>query len=498
MRIALASCMRAIDKFCIEELKIPGIVLMENAAIKVAKNVEDKYKKITIVCGTGNNGGDGFAVARHLYKMGLKLEVFLVGNEQKMSQDCAVNYDILKNMNINIVNIYDSAGLSCLESSIEKSEVVIDSIFGTGLNRNVEGIFNSIISVINEKAKYILSIDVPSGMNSDSGSIMGNCIKADKTVSFEAYKNGFLQYENDKYTGEIVIENIGIPEYVIDRFCNNSFLLDENMIKESIIKRNKYSHKGDFGRTLIFAGSKGYSGASYIATEAAVKTGAGLVTLCTYKEIQNILCEKLIEAMTVSFDEEEKVNEMIKKSDAIAIGSGMGNSKYTLDILKKVISNAKCPIVIDADGINVLSGNLSILENKNSEIILTPHLGEMSRITGINIESIKKDRRVITEEFALKYNVTVLLKGFNTIITDGKTTVINSTGSSAMASGGMGDCLTGIITSLIGQGYPPFKAAYIGAYLHGYCGDILAKDKFSVTASDVIEEIPYAMKKLGN
>lgn len=501
MRFTNANTMKKIDNFCIEELKIPSIVLMENAAFKIVKNVCESIKNIVVVCGTGNNGGDGFAVCRQLYKKGKNITVFLIGNKEKMSRDCKTNYNILMNMKLDIININDSSDMDSFKEAVQKSELIIDAIFGTGLNRKIEGIFNEVIDEINNSKKNILSIDVPSGLNSDNGLIMGNCIKASKTISFEVYKAGFLQYGSDLYTGDVVVEEIGIPEFVLEKFCENSFLLDENIIKNGIIKRNKYSHKGDYGKVMIFAGSLGYSGAAYISTEAAVKTGSGLVTLCTYEEIQNLLSEKLVEAMTVSYNEIERVTDCMEKASAIAIGPGMGNDNdITLNILKRVISTSKSPIVIDADGINALKNNLSLLLERKSKapIVLTPHLGEMSRITNISIEAIKKNRIEIAQNFARKYNVIVLLKGYNTVITDGKFTAVNSTGNSAMASGGMGDCLTGMIASFIGQKYHPLKAACMAAYIHGYCGQILSEKMFSVTASDVLNEIPYAIKSFIN
>lgn len=498
MRFTNANTMRKIDKYCIEELGIPSIVLMENAAFKAAKNIGENVKNIIMVCGTGNNGGDGLAIARQLYKKGKYITVFLIGNAEKMSKDCKINYNILKNMGLKIINIKDSNGISYLKEAAEKSEIIVDAIFGTGLNKKVEGLFSEVISQINYSKKYIVAIDVPSGLNSDNGLIMGNCVKANKTISFEAYKTGFLQYGNDLYTGDIIVEDIGVPEFVLEKFCDNSFILDENIIKNGILQRNKYCHKGDYGKVTIFAGSKGYSGAAYISTQAAVKTGSGLVTLCTHKEMQNILSEKLVEAMTVSYDEEDKINEAIEKSSVIAIGPGMGNNKFTLDILKKVISTSKVPIVIDADGINVLKDNVSLLANKNAPIVLTPHLGEMSKITNISVEAIRNNRVEIAQNFARKFDVIVLLKGYHTVITDGKYTAINSTGNSAMASGGMGDCLTGMIASFIGQQYHPLKAACMAAYIHGYCGETLSENMFSVTASDLLNKIPYVIKSFIN
>lgn len=272
--------------------------------------------------------------------------------------------------------------------------------------------------------------------------------------------------------------------------------LTEKFIIDSFKEREIDGHKGDYGRVLVIAGSEGFTGAAYLTTEAAVRSGAGLVTLCTHKNIQHIMSIKLTEAMTINFEQTDKINNIVAKSNVIAFGPGMGNEQLTFDILKEIILKSDCPLVIDADGLNVLQQNLEVLEYKNNSIILTPHLAEMARLTNLTIEEIKNNKLRIAKEFAKIHNVILLLKGFNTIITDGKNTYINTTGSSAMASGGMGDTLTGIIASLIAQGYEPLKATYLAAYIHGFCGDELSEDMFSVTATDLIEFLPYGIKSI--
>ena len=467
MKIATSQIMRNIDSYCIDVLGIPGIILMENAALKVMKNIPENNKKFVIVCSSGNNGGDGFVVARHLLNRGNYVEVFFLGSDENMSADALVNFNIIRNMGAKIIEVNNNEELEILRESIIKSEITIDAIFGTGLSREVKGIYSLAITIMNENSKYILSIDVPSGFECNSGKVMGNCIRSNKTVTFELYKRGFISYDAESITGEIVIEKIGIPKAIVDKFHEDEYIMDIDFIKGLIKKRNKYSHKGDYGRTLILAGSAGFTGAAYISTQAAVRSGAGLVTLGCDSSIQNILSGKLVEAMTVSTNDEIRLDSLITKSDSIAIGPGLGNNNCTLNLLKKVLLNSKCPVVIDSDGLNVLEGNLEILKNKKCQIVLTPHMGEMARISGFSIDEINKNKIDIAKEFAKKHKVVLLLKGFNTIITDGKTVQINPTGSSAMASGGMGDCLTGIIASFISQGYDIMTAACIGAYIHG-------------------------------
>jgi hydroxyethylthiazole kinase-like uncharacterized protein yjeF len=496
MKIATTQIMRSIDHYCINVLGVPGILLMENAALKVIKNIPENIKNFVIICSSGNNGGDGFAVARHLLNRGNHVEIFSLGSEENMSADTLVNLNVIRNMGAKIIKINNNEDLDILRESIIHSETTIDAIFGTGLSRKVEGIYSLAITIINENSKYILSIDVPSGFECNSGKTMGNCIKSNKTVTFELYKKGFLAYNSDLFTGQIVIEGIGVPRSVVDKFHENESIMDIDFIKKLIVKRNKYSHKGDYGRTLILAGSLGFTGAAYISTQAAVRSGAGLVTLCCDSSIQNILSGKLVEAMTVSTNDEERLQSLITRSNCIAIGPGLGNNQSTIKLLGKVLENSKCPVVIDADGLNVLEGNLEMLKNKKGQLVLTPHMGEMARISGFSIDEINENKIDIAKTFAKKYGVVLLLKGFNTIITDGKTVQVNPTGSSAMASGGMGDCLTGIIASFISQGYDIFTAACIGAYIHGYCGDKLSNKMFCVNANHILEVLPSIIKEI--
>ena len=470
---------------------------MENAALKVLKNIDiNSIESICIVCSKGNNGGDGFALARQLFVLGKRVECFLIGSEEGMSKDCQINYEIIQKLGITSYNLESDKDTEKLIKSLNSSEIVIDAIFGTGLVRKIEGIYDTVITLINESNKYILSIDIPSGMNSDTGETLGNSIKADTTITFQLYKKGFLRYGSDKFTGKVILEEIGIPSSAVEMFHEKEYFVDAAMIKEVIKKRDKYSHKGNFGRVLIIAGSKGYSGAAYISTTAAVKSGAGLVTLACAEDIQGSLCNRLTEAMTSVYSDEERLNELIDKSDAIAIGPGMGNCGGTLKILEKVLNRASCPVVIDADGLNVLEKHMDLIQNRKFPLVLTPHPGELSRLTGYSTEYIIGNRLEVAGEFAKKHKVTLLLKGYNTIVADMDRLYVNSTGNSAMASGGMGDCLTGILTSLIGQGYEGTTAAYVAAYIHGYSGDKLSERQFSVNASELMEYLPYAIKEL--
>jgi NAD(P)H-hydrate epimerase len=497
MRIGSAEIMRKIDNHTINVLGIPGIVLMENASLKVVDFIESyKEGKVSIVCSKGNNGGDGFAIARHLFVKGRDVSVFLIGSEEGMSNDCRINYEAAKKIGIDITNMENEQETDHLKKALDQCNLVVDAIFGTGLNRKAEGIYGRTIEAVNSCTVPVISVDVPSGMNSDTGETYGCCIKADVTVTFQLLKKGFFNYKAREFTGKVEVVEIGIPEVAIEKFHQGEYFLDAAMVKGMLKARDQVSHKGDFGRVLIIAGTRGFSGAAYISATSAVRCGSGLVTLDCDENVQAAMSSRFTEAMTCRFDEKERLNGLIDHCDAIAIGPGMGNNEATLRVLENVLSRAKCPVVIDADGLNVLAGKTEILESASCDIVVTPHPGEMSRLTGYGVDEIQKDRMGTAKELAGKHNITVLLKGYNTIITNGDKLYINSTGNSSMASGGMGDCLTGMIASFIGQGYEATKAACIAAYIHGYTGEKLSKGMFCVNASHVMEKLPYSIHEV--
>ena len=497
MKIVTSEAFKKIGDYCTKQLEIPKLILTENSAFKIFSNLEvEKYNSFIIVCGYGNNGSDGLALARHIFIKGKKVEVFLVGNSE-MTVDYRTNYNILKKFGVPINKLSNVEDVSDFREIVINGDVIVDAILGTGISRDVTGIYTQVISIINENSKYTISLDIPSGMNCNTGRVMGNCVKATKTISLQAYKIGFLNYASEEYTGEVIVENIGIPDNIVTKFYDGESIMNLETIKKLLIPRKKYSHKGDYGNIVLVAGSKDFIGAAYISTMSSVKSGGGLVTLCCRDEIQGILSSKLTEAMTVSI-KSERFEQVLEKGDVIAFGPGMGNNEETFKILKDTLEKATCPILIDADGLNVLENNLSLLKKYKNKLVFTPHLGEMSRLANLSIKYIEQNRLEVAKKFAEKFNLVLVLKGYNTIITDGETTIINPTGNSSMATGGMGDCLTGIIAAFIGQGYEPFVAAYLGVYIHGLCGDILSQELFSVNAESVINKIPFILKDIEN
>lgn len=503
MRVGTSISTKNLDEACVNQYKIPLIVMMENAVLSAIKHLDtEKYNKYVIVSGVGNNGGDGLGIARQLNARGKEVEVFIVGNLEKLTSCSKTNLDILKAMNIccHIIDtkVINNEILNELKVKIKESDVVVDCIFGTGLEREIKGIFKDVIDIINGNKKLVYSIDVPSGINATTGDILGVCINANKTISFEFYKRGFLKYNTKKYIGEVIVEHIGIPEDILKKYDENEYITSIDFVKSNIKQKNPLSFKSDFGKVTIFAGSKGFSGAGFIACESAIKSGSGLVTLVCDEDIQDIMSCKLSEAMTANYKEIDRINKLIETSNAIGFGCGMGNNKLTLERLEYVLNKCNCPLVIDADGLNVLKDNMKILNKHTNKIIITPHLGEMSRLTGMPISYIKENRLDVAKKFAKDNNIIVLLKGYETIITDGNCAYINPTGNSAMANGGMGDCLLGIITSFIGQGIEIFNAVVCATYIHGYIGDLLSKKMYTVNATDIIKEISPIMNELNS
>ncbi len=496
MEICSSDSVRQMDKEYIEEFDMPSIVLMENAVIKFLDNIDLSKDNFTIISGRGNNGGDALGIARHLLNKGKKVYIHILEENKKGSDDFKVNLSILQKLGGDIKDLSESKDIEILRSDILKSEIIIDGIFGTGLKRDVSGIYLEAIKCINESSRYTISIDVPSGIDSDTGEILGEAIKANKTITFQVYKKGFLNYKSFDYTGDIVVEDIGIPREIVERNKDNISFTDEKYIKGVFPFRNKVGHKGTYGRVLIFAGHKGFVGAAYMVGKASVKTGAGLVTVLTHEEVQGELAIKLNEAMTGKYTFWEEYKDLVKGANVIAFGPGMGNNDLTFDKLNEIFENYDGNIVIDADGINVLKRDEGILKRVKGDVVITPHPGEMANLLGVEVKEVESNRVEIAKEYAKNNGIVVLLKGYNTIITDGNKVMINPTGNSAMASGGMGDTLTGIITALISQGLSVFDASVLGAYIHGYIGDELSKDNFSVSATEIIKNIPSKMKEL--
>ncbi|WP_105615013.1 NAD(P)H-hydrate dehydratase [Vallitalea okinawensis] len=487
MKVVYNSQMRLIDESAIKDYGIPGIILMENAAISVVNAVET-YKqsgKILIFCGQGNNGGDGFAVARHLNQKHYQVEVFIIGVTEKIVGDAKINYDMLEPLGINVTLISQHYPIENLNQIIGTSDLVLDCIFGTGLSREVTGVYLDVINMVNAYSSYTIAVDIPSGINGDTGEIMGVAIKADETVTFALPKIGNLLYPGAYQSGELTVADIGIPQNIPRIEEANIFTLTKEEAYSKLPKRFPWSNKGSFGKVSLIAGSKNMTGAAILSGKAAYRIGSGLVRLIIPEDIQPIIQQGLAEAVTLPYGidgsgyiiNRDTFEQLCTQSTVIGIGPGLGQEDYAYDFLQDIIKKSQCPLVIDADGLNLIANNKDLLKRCSNQIIITPHIGEMSRLTGKSIAWIKGNPIDTASEFSKEYGVVCVLKDARTIVSipDGEV-YINQTGNQGMSTAGSGDVLTGIICGLIAQGVSVNEAAFLGVYFHGASGDWVAKE----------------------
>jgi len=470
--------MKSLDKWAIEEIGIPQIVLMENAGRAVAENMPKK-QKVCVIAYKGNNGGDGFVAARHLKNQGRDVSVFLLCKKEQISGSAKINLNILEKLKVPI----HVQKLSALEKLLKTSDLVIDAIFGIGLSGKISGFPAKVIALINKGRKkygyYVAAVDVPSGVDADSGKICKHSIVADLTVTFAYPKAGLLKFPARRNVGKLVVCDISIP------YPQTKSKKAEKM-EFFLPQRGALTHKGSHGRVLIIAGSKNMSGAANLTARTALRSGAGLVYLAVPEEIKNLVAPKTREVIVVNLKEAEKI-----KADVVAIGPGLTTQPQIKALVIKLIKNLKVScLILDADALNCIASNPSILKKAKSKIIITPHPGEMARLIGKKV----KNRIKTAKEAAKKWKVSVVLKGANTIVVSKNKVYINSSGNPGMASAGVGDVLTGMIAAFSAQGIPPEVAVYV----HGLAGDLASLDKgeYGMIASDLVEKIPYAIQKL--
>lgn len=512
MKVVLNDEMKRIDKMTIEKYGIPGIILMENAGLSVIEEIINEFDTnsgFTIVCGRGNNGGDGFVIARHLSNYGYDVNVFIIGDSKKIQGDALINYEIIKKLDISITEIINHDDIHGFKEGIFCNPVVIDALFGTGLNSDVYGISEEVIEVINNYSDYVISIDIPSGVSGDDGKICNTAVMADKTIAFGLPKCGNIMLPGSEYNGRLVLKDIGIPKQVISSMKLKYNLINKKLIELNLPKRRLNSYKGNFGKANIIAGSTGMTGAAILTCKAALRSGLGLLRLYIAESLNFIIKTSVPEAITIPLQEMRKgvigINHIskildgTKDADVLTIGPGCGDTSELSEIVKRVLEEVDIPIVLDADGLNVLSKNMEWLKEKKSKLVITPHLGEMSRLTGMSIEDIAAKPIDVAREYAQKWDVIIVLKGASTIVASPEGDIyINITGNPGMATAGSGDVLTGIITGLIAQGIEPLKATITGVYLHGLTGDNVAEGKgeYGLVAGDIVEELPYTIKEI--
>ena len=480
------------DRYTIND-GIPGKELMENAGRGSAEYIRDNIQsagEIIIFCGNGNNGGDGFVIARYLCSWNYKVTVILTGKSEKMTSETLENYQSCRDMNITMKTIGSYENWQALKINISDFSMVIDAIFGVGLKGNLRGWIVQLIAEINDKSKLTIAIDIASGVDAENGSAL-SAIRAEYTLTMAAIKYGSVMEAGKWHSGKIIVINIGIPQEVINGKKPKSVLIDA----ESVIlpERKGYYHKGNYGKIAIIAGSPGYSGAAVMSSRAALRSGAGLITLFHPQEMELIFEIHLLEVMTRVIPEKaEEFIRQLEKFDAVLFGPGIGKSKEADTILEILIKEWKKPLVIDADGLNLLSSRkdlLAVLRDKN--ILLTPHIGEFSRLTGISTEDILLNPAEILMAFCQANKLKVLLKSSTSIFCDGEELAFCATGNDGLATGGSGDVLSGIIISFIGQGLSISEAATSASWVLGKTAEKLSmkRETRSIIPSDIIENL---------
>lgn len=514
MKVVNPKQMNEIDSIAINRFGIPGIVLMENAALKVVDEIAKSLgiirdKSIVVFAGKGNNGGDALAAARHLFNKGAKLYLFITADKSSIMGDARINLDIVEKMGIHAVEVNDLHQIEEVRGRLQTADLIVDGIFGTGFKGEITGINEDVIRLVNSSAKPVIAIDIPSGIDGKTGRAAGVCIKALKTVTFHLPKLGLVIHPGCEYTGELIAVDIGIPEAASDSLKINISITGRKAVVSCIPPRYIQSNKGSYGKVFFLTGSIGMTGAGYLAGSAALRTGSGLVYLGVPMTLTPIYDTLLAEAITLPLYDNntgvllrksnDKVLEYINKMDVAAIGPGLSVNDDITDIVGNIIEKARIPLVLDADALNAISRDVAVLRKLKTQAVLTPHPGEMARLAGITVEEVQNNRIDTALEFACKWKVITILKGAKTVIAlpDG-TVFINPTGNAGMATAGTGDVLTGIIASLAGQGLSMTDAAVAGVYIHGTAGDNAAEKKgmHGLIARDIVEELPGVIKYL--
>lgn len=502
--------MKQIDNYTVEVLKIPAVVLMERAALEVTNVMKQRIQKsdrILVVCGQGNNGGDGIAAGRILYLQGYDVAILFIGEEEKATPQTKMQLEVAGKLGIPIENC----------DKLHEYNIIIDSVFGVGLSRPVTGIHEQVINRINGHTNIVYAVDIPSGISADSGKVMNAAVRADYTITFGYQKLGILLYPGADYAGNVIVADIGFPDKAVDTLKPPYFYYTKEDLYRLPVREN-YSHKGTFGKVLIIAGSKGMSGAAFLSAKASYRTGAGLVKILTSESNRVILQSSLPEALFSSYEEgysqlesekeiQQKLQQELKWATVVVIGPGLGQSDYAKRIVDFIINNIKVPLIIDADAITLISKQLDLANSDPDyrsnllsmklppNTILTPHVKEASRLMGISVTDITNN--MIDTAMRCSYNneLIFVIKDARTIVSRKNECYLNNSGNHGMATGGSGDVLTGILAGLIAQGMEPYKAACLAVYIHGLAGDTAAEGKgaYSMMAGDIIDSLEQVL-----
>ncbi len=524
MRILTAAEMREVDRRAIEDIGIPSMVLMENASIGIADAIAESFgaaEMVAIVCGPGNNGGDGLALARHLDARGFRLRVFLVIRSSQPSGDAAAQLEILRRSGLPVETIDADSDLGPPVAACAGCDLIVDALFGTGLTRPLAGHFAELVERLDALRRPILAVDLPSGLDGSRAEPPGPHLSAELTVTFAAPKVAHVFSPAADAAGSVVVTDLGIPPYLIDQAPGDLHLLLGSELAAWMAPRERRAHKGDFGHALLVAGSPGKSGAVILAAQAAVRGGAGLVTAAVPAPILAVVDGGSLESMTLALPAGpdgglaagagEAVLAAAAGKRAVALGPGLGLAVETAAAVRRLARELPVPVVLDADALNAMAGRLGELKDRDAETVLTPHPGELARLLSLQTAEVEADRVSAARRAAAESGAVVILKGHRTLVAvppeggrrnnvpeggrrNTGTVYVNPTGNPGMASGGSGDVLTGLVTALLAQGYDALAAAQLGVYLHGLAGD-LAIDEIApeaLRAGDLVDHLPRA------
>ncbi len=490
--------MKAIDAVTIQQYGVPSLVLMERAALAVANRIQEiinKKDRILVICTSGNNGGDGLAIARILTIRGYEVDVLLAGSFDHSTQENTKQLHMAQKLGISILN----------NAKISSYNIVVDAIFGIGLNKPITGELAELVERVNDSQSVVFSVVIPSGIHAGSGQILGCCIKADYTITFGYKKLGLLLYPGCEYGGTVFCEDVGFVPEAMKQATPTAFTYDESDL-DKVPMRPSRSNKGTFGKVLVIAGSPNMSGACYLSAKAAYRMGAGLVKIMTAKENREILQTSLPEAILTTYDASTEKADLLKElqwATVIVFGPGIGDAPIVKTLFELVVKNAKVPVVLDADGINLLAkrpDKEELLSHLSENFILTPHLMEMSRLNGKPVSEIRKDILSVATEMVKGRNYTLVLKDARTIVARDGIQYVNASGNHGMATAGAGDVLTGVISGLLAGGMTSYEAACLGVYIHGLSGDCarVKMGAFSLMAEDIIGGIVDVLKNVDN
>jgi NAD(P)H-hydrate epimerase len=514
MRVLNAEQMREADRRTIEEIGIASVVLMENAGRQVVAAIEGRFEdelrgRVAVVCGRGSNGGDGFVIARTLHQRGAEVIVFVIGDIAAIRGDARANLEVLGRLGLSVVEIADEQAWELHSSEISQCSLIVDAIFGTGLNSPLGGMLETIVADINASGVEVVAVDLPSGMSADTPDLIGDSIESSLTVTLGAPKLPLVLPPAEARAGDIVIADIGIPAEVIESLPGPRIeLLTRSALRELVTPRQADGHKGDFGHVLVVGGSTGKSGAPHLTGLGALRSGAGLVTVATPRSCQPIVASLAAEYMTVPLEETtaasiavEALDRVLElEPDVIAVGPGLGRHPSTADFVLALIDRSSAPLVLDADALNALAGHLTHLTAREGRtIVLTPHPGEMARLLNTTAEDVQRHRIESAVSFASLHHVYVVLKGHRTLVaTPQGDLFINPTGNPGMATGGTGDVLTGMLAAWLGQLLDASAACRLAVFLHGAAGDLAeaAEGEISLVATDLVAHLGDALLEL--